>query len=588
MTRSRGRRRRHWVRWTLLLLLLFVAGTAVVTALQARTAYTHLKAVEDRAPQVREQVRAGDAEGLRRSVVQLRQDTRVAKDAVDGWQWTLLGKLPWVGADFHAVQAVGEASHLVTAGALRDLVDVSQKIKVSDLEPVNGRFDTTPLRQAQPQLAASAASARAADELLASVHPDELFGRLRSPVQKAIDNVAALRSATDAAARASKLLPDVLGASGPRNYLLIVQNNAEPRALGGIAGSYILLHTDNGRVRLVESRPGSSFGDLKKSVVPLTPGEDGLYSIEMGTFAQNFTATPDFPRTGQFASALWQQRMGTKVDGVAAIDPVALGALLRATGPVTLEGGRQLTEQNAAQTLLNQVYFDLPAPDAQDRFFGSAASSIFTKLTSGPYDALTAMDVLGQMADQGRILFWAADPQEERDVAGTRVAGELRGNDGNRPVVGVFLHDRTGAKVAYYEDMDVSVIPKDCRTQWREYTLKVTLSSHVPANVKDLGTATGLGAHVPVGDISSQLFTYAPKGGDFTALRVSKGDTAVSRVQHDGLDALGKQVMLKPGESVELEYDLRVPPNLTGPIEVRSTPGPGIGRFHVTTTPCTA
>ena len=583
---SERRRRRRWIRWALLLLLLFVAGTAVVTALQARTAYTHLKAVEDRAPQVKEQVRNGDAEGLRRSVVQLRQDTRVAKEAVDGWQWTLLGKLPWVGADFHAVQAVGEASHLVAAGALRDLVDVSQKVKISDLQPVDGRFDTAPLRQAQPQLVAAAASARAADDLLADVRPDQLFGRLRGPAQKAIDNVAALHSATDAAARASKLLPDVLGASGPRDYLLIVQNNAEPRALGGIAGSYILLHVENGKVQLVKTRSGSSFGDLKQSVLPLTPGEDGLYSIEMGTFAQNFTATPDFPRTAQFARALWQQRMGTKVDGVAAIDPVALGALLRATGPVTLADGRELTEQNAAQTLLNQVYFDLPSPDEEDRFFGAAASSIFTKLTSGPYDALTAIDALSQMAGEGRVLFWSGNQQEEQDVAGTRVAGELRGSDGKSPVVGIFLHDRTGAKVAYYEDMDIHVAPKNCRA--REYTVKVTLSSHVPANVKDLGTASGLGVHVPVGDISSQLFTYAPKGGWFSDLRVSKGDTAVSQVKHDGLDALGKQVILTPGESVTLEYDVVVPPELTGPVVVRSTPGPGIGRFHVTTTPCGA
>ena len=98
MSRERGRLRRHWVRWTLLLLVLFLAGLAALTALQARTAYRHLKAVEARAPQVKDEVRAGDADALRRSVVELRQHTRVAKEAVDGWNWTVLGKLPWVGA----------------------------------------------------------------------------------------------------------------------------------------------------------------------------------------------------------------------------------------------------------------------------------------------------------------------------------------------------------------------------------------------------------------------------------------------------------------------------------------------------------
>jgi hypothetical protein len=134
----------------------------------------------------------------------------------------------------------------------------------------------------------------------------------------------------------------------------------------------------------------------------------------------------------------------------------------------------------------------------------------------------------------------------------------------------------------------VRVAPRSCTHDLREYTVTVTLTSHVPANVKDLGTQTGLGTRVPVGDISSQVFTYAPKGGSFSWWRVSKGDNAVSRARHDGLDALGKQVTLSPGESVTLEYDVRVPPNLTGPVEVRSTPGPGIGRFRVTTTSCPA
>jgi hypothetical protein len=576
------------VRWTLLLVVLFLAGVGVVTALQARTAYTHLKAVEASAPRVREEVRSGDAAGLRRSVVTLRQDTRVAKEAVDGWQWTLLGKLPWVGADFHAVQAVGEASHLLAAGALRDLADVSETLKVKDLQPVGGRFDTAPLKAAQPQLAAAAQSAREADDLLSDVHPADLDSRIRARVQKVIENAAALRSATDTAARASELLPDVLGASGPRNYLLLVQNNAEPRALGGIAGSYILLHTENGKVRLVTTRPASSFDELAQPVLPLTPGESGLYGTLLARFAQNVTGTPDFPRAAQFASALWEQKTKTKVDGVAAIDPVALGALLRATGPVTLPDGRQLTEQNAAPMLLNQVYFDLPDVEAQDRFFGAAAASIFTKVTSGPLDAVTGLDVLSQMTREGRLLFWSANQQDQRQVAGTRVAGELRGSDGDSPVLGVYLHDRTQAKVAYYEDMDVKVVPKSCRGDLKQYTLSVTLTSHVPDNVNDLGTQTGLGKIVPVGQIASQVFTYAPKGGFFSALRVSKGDTAVSRAKHDGLDAVGKQVTLLPGDSVTLEYDVSVPATLRGPLEVRSTPGPGIGRFDVTTTPCTA
>ena len=211
-----------------------------------------------------------------------------------------------------------------------------------------------PIRKVRPYVEKSASSTRAADEQLAEIPPDDLLPPLRSRFTDATAKVSALNSTMDTVARATRILPSVLGANGPRRYLVLVQNNSEPRALGGLAGSVIELRANRGRVELVGQVSGGSFGDFGKPVLKLSKGERALYGTQLGRFMQNVTGTPDFPRSTEFAAEMWARKKRESVDGVAAIDPAALSALLRATGPVQLKSGRTLNEANAAETLLQR------------------------------------------------------------------------------------------------------------------------------------------------------------------------------------------------------------------------------------------
>ncbi len=68
------------------------------------------------------------------------------------------------------------------------------------------------------------------------------------------DRLAKVSLTTATAARAVRLLPPMLGADGPREYLLLVQNNAEQRATGGIPGSVVQLLLN------ARERAGTAFG----------------------------------------------------------------------------------------------------------------------------------------------------------------------------------------------------------------------------------------------------------------------------------------------------------------------------------------
>ena len=69
---------------------------------------------------------------------------------------------------------------------------------------------------------------------------------------------------------------------------------------------------------------------------------------------------------------MYAQATGEHLDGVVALDVPAISALLRVVGPVTVPGIEgQITADNAAQILLNQLYNGIPAgaapPATQDK-----------------------------------------------------------------------------------------------------------------------------------------------------------------------------------------------------------------------------
>ncbi len=98
---------------------------------------------------------------------------------------------------------------------------------------------------------------------------------------------------------------------------------------------------------------------------------------------------------------MWQRETGQQVNGVIAIDPVTLGYLLKATGPVQLATGDTLTSDNAVKLLLSEAYARYSDPKVQDAFFASAASAVFEKVSSGGFDAKQFVAALTQSAGRG-------------------------------------------------------------------------------------------------------------------------------------------------------------------------------------------
>jgi uncharacterized protein DUF4012 len=573
---ARDRRRPRTLRRVLLLLLLLLVAVVALVAwvgIDALRARSELKAAAAQVTTLRAEVEQGDREAAATTLSSLQAHASAARDSTHGPQWSVMRAVPWLGPNIAAVQAVSEVVDGLAVNALPTLMDATALVDPTTLVLDDGRVDVQSLAKAAPAVVSADSEVQEAVRTLAAIDPDELLPAVAAPLDDLRGQVGAVALTTATAARAVQLLPPMLGASGPRHYLMLVQNNAEQRATGGVS-TLIVLRAENGRVTVTQTRSaGGNLADLPKPILPLTAAEQALFGTGLGIYMADVTFTPDFPRSGRLAAAIWKQQVGDDLDGVLSIDPGTLAEVLGATGPVRLESGQVLSSRNAEQLLMNTVYLKILDPTKQDEFFAATAGTVFKAMLAGQGKPGPVVDALARSAREGRVLVWSAHPKEQALLAGTVLSGELTGVDGRSPVIGVYLNDGTAAKIGYYLRTDVVATSTTCHPDGSQSVdVTVTMTNTAPKNAAELPPYIASGNAVPKGQVRTNVLLYAPAGGRVDDVTVSDGEQGVFSHTHDGLAVVGRTVQLSPGQKVAIDYDVLSGPAQPGNPLLRVTP----------------
>lgn len=576
---------------TVLVAFVAVVVSAILCAIDARTAYADLRDAQQQVGRLQDQVLAEERQRVERSAAELQESTGAARDSLTGPHWTIIGWLPWIGDDVRAIQTIAITVDDLANSALGDLVDAVGVVDPANLSLEGGRLDLDPIVEVAPRVVGANETVQNAVQSLEDIDTDGLIGLVADAVDQLEGEVDEIGQLTATASRAVQLLPPMMGHEEPREYLLLVQNNAEPRATGGIPGAILLLRADDGAVEIVEQHPAAGLGPGRdqQPALNLTDAEEALYGVRMGRYMQNVTFTPHFPRAAEMARAMWAQDVGGEVDGVVSVDPVALGSLLAPVGNVSIPGGPELTPDTASDILLNQVYLDIEDPEAQDEFFQLAASEIFGRVVSGDAAAPGVIDVLDSAAAEGRLMLWSAHEDDQALISGTNLSGELRGDYDGSPIVGVYVNDYTAAKLGYYEQLDATLEPEQCQEgAAQRFNLTVTLRSRVPSDaLAELPPRlVGSGRLVELGDVRTRVAVYAPTNGEIVDFSSSGGQIGVAPTRHDGLHVTSNYVILSPGETETLTYTIETDEPYRGVPLLRLTPGPSEDQFAGTASPC--
>lgn len=557
----------------MLLVLGMVAVVVVVGAVmvwQAWSAYRSAQDGNEAIAEFRSRLLDQDPDGAQAALRRAQEETQDARSALGGPLWAGAARLPVVGDDVAAARQLAVTADDVTQGALPAVLTALSYADPREVGIRDGRVELEPLRRASGQLDRAATLLEAADDDAAAVETDGVTATLRTRVEETQGLLQRTSRLARTAATAGRLLPDMLGGAERRDYLVLAQNTAEQRSLGGIPGAMVLLRAEDGRLELVRQATANDLGRFDEPVLPLSEAEEAFYGRVMGEFAQNVTDSPDFPRAAELATEMWQRRMGGKLDGVAAIDPWALQLLLRAVGPVETDAGR-LTGSNAAQRLLVGVYRDFDAQEEQNAVFAQAARQVFDRVREFGGDPRALTRALSEGVEQGRVMVWSARRDEQAVLEDTALGRTLRDPTPETPRIGVYLKDRIGSKTSSFQRVKVTTEPTTCPTTTEART-RVQIRSAAPRDRDLPPSITGIASRARPGDLRVQVVVYAPPGWSITGVEASDGRKDLVTYEHDGLWAGARDFTLEPGQVEDLTVTMGGQ-RLSSKLDIRYTPG---------------
>lgn len=509
--------------------------------LQARSVRDDLLQAKEILSGVERKLRDGQTAGARADIATAHELTSRAATTVDGPLWSIAAHLPVVGDDISTSRQVTHIVDRLAGSPLPALVDAAELLDPATLAPRAGRIPLAPLQRVAKPLSAAAAELRAAQGELDAIDTTGTVSQVADAVTELRGLVASVIPTVTTAGQVAQIGPSMLGSTGPRTYLLLVQNNAEARASGGIPGALAVLRFTQGKVELVGQSTARDVGRFPNPVLPLGAAA-AVHTDRLGRFMQDVNFTPDFPTTAQLAREMWRRYtlgrgQAVTVDGVISIDPVALSYLLKALGPIdasVAEHSVKLTADNAVPYLLSDIYAQVKVPTVQDAIFARLAAGVFAKLTTSQADPEVLLHALSTAADERRLLLWSSHPEEQAIIAESPLSGTLPTGADAAGSFGVYVNDGTGSKMSYYLRSTVNLAPA-CDGSGTA-RLDIELTSTAP---KDAATSldpyvTGGNSYgVPAGQIATVILVYLPPEARAANVLLDGRPTGVAR--HDEL-----------------------------------------------------
>jgi len=517
----------------------------------------------------------GPADGRPAILAGLQADAASARSAVDDPVYRLATGVPFVGPNLDAIRQVSLTVDTLSTDVVPSLDSIARTLDPAVLTPRDGAVDLGPVVAIAPQLQQADGTVQAARAQLQQIDRSAVVapvGDAVASLQTKLDSAADL---TEPAARIARLLPTALGADGVRTYLVVFQNLAEPRATGGIFGSYAVVTADHGKVSIVDQGPARDLRYFEPPVSELSDDQRRLFGPELVTFPADVNLTPDFPTAARLFVEMYQARGGAAVDGVLAVDPVALSYLMKGAPALSVDGV-SIDADNVVATLLSTAYqrFDDASQEPRDQFLATATAAAFGQVMSGAANPEAIVAGLRRAGTERRLLYYSAHSDEQADLAATGLSGAVDGSS-EESSIGVFLNDAVGSKLVFFLTGRAAVTAGQCQADGSQLaTVAVTLGYR---------PAAGLPNYVTGGSVDGAYRTHvllaAPAGGTVDAADLD-GNPISLRPGTDRGRAIGIAVVdLPAGTDSTVTFYVRVPPGADAPALVHT---PTVSAWPVT------
>ena len=547
-----------------------------------REAYT----LKDNIKLVAETMMHGDPDGTDTAIKAVDEGVVTLQEHLSSPVWKVATLTPVVGSEVSSVRKLIDIVGDVSDSILKPMAEVSREYPLSEIKCEAG-FNMAPV---YPYI-----------DFLVEIAPqlEDICAEMQTLDLDIVDREGKVSAYTELLSQLLEvyhqyedyfpLIKSVLGADGDRNYLVTAQNSAEIRSSGGFPGAVGPLSVVDHIVRFGEFFTAYDMFDKQ------TPASANITAQEFTLFSRAMSRThdtsycPDFERIAsiwaesaetRFHKQKLDQEMGFDFhcDGIISLTPVNIQRFLAVLGDITLSDGFVLNGENATKVLQHDIYFKYlgnpPVKDGvvlSDKLWTETAKNTFSLITS-TFSISHLMDYLAIFQEGVRdrsIMIWMADEQEQAIVREAGWSGALN-FDPQKPEAAVFFNLNAPSKLGWFLNLDVfsedSIPNADGSVTYKMHIIlenTITQEDIKKASIYITGGYDGA--------MASSVYVFAPAGGTVDNFVSTDGHSLVKTVYRD-LDMGYFYPFLKPGDHIEITYDLTTAPGVSHGIKIVHNP----------------
>ncbi|MGH2760910.1 MAG: DUF4012 domain-containing protein [Actinomycetota bacterium] len=454
---------------------------------------------------------------------------------------------------------VAEAGRAASA-AMSELPD--RELKLED-----GRVDLGAVEEAIGAFGGSVAAATDIGEELRSMPSGWVIGPLDRARSEAL---ALLPSAVEGMLKGQKALeslPSLLADGTKKRYLIAFSNLSELRGSGGFIGFVTVLEAEDGDLDLedVSGRPTELFpppGETDASYPSWLPAD--LRSA--GAIFQNINLSSDFPTAGRLIVDTARSALG-QVDGVIGVDPVGLGAILNATGPIDIASWPDpIDADNVSRVAQHDVYLRIRNNQQREDFFAELVRTTFDRLVTD--DVAFRPETFGTFdgaVRAGHFRMYSSHGEDQATFTELGLAGDAARAQAASDVLSLVTQNATGNKGDWF-------LRRSMRYDVRLDPIRRTASTELAVDFRNSAPSSGLPDYVigaKAGGVergtNRQILTLVRAAADeLRGLQVGADQVTALQGPEGPLRGYRTAVDIRAGGSAEIRMTSTIPKAVQG------------------------
>ncbi|WP_162598600.1 DUF4012 domain-containing protein [Nocardioides gilvus] len=547
--------RRHWPLSALGALALLIVGLALL-ALPLRSVPADASAAQDELTLAVEALKANDTDQGFDHVANARYHVDEVTESTDGFGPKILSWVPLMGSGVRDVRDLATAmGHLTSAMEVAEELypqisgDGSQLLS-------DGNVDLAVLDTSLRGLKSMTTHLRAARTHLHDVEGNNLMvgDTTANARDTALEKVDPAASTLDNLSPLFDSLPEMLGSDGRRGYVVAMMNPTEMKYSGGSMLTFSRLRINDGRIKQDEASDTSTDQELFR-LLHWKRVEDNPFSVKRQQRITHANSAPSWPVSGEDTLRAWDKLQKQKNDGLIAVDLVAMASLLKATGPLEVEGLGTVTSENLVPLIAaDYARFGKNEQDERKSLNQALIPAFMDRIFSG-VDFITTMQALGESA-KGRhmALYFRDEPAQEASTA-MGFAGDL--SDTEHDYIGAFTQNRVGSKADFWQQKELKHDVRLNEDGSARVTLRTTIINTGPTQLQgEFSAYTD-----PTLDLA--LTSFLPQGAEVRRIKLTTtaGGAPAYRKARDyyGRQFLTNYMVLDAQEEGVLKVTYEVP-----------------------------